>query len=175
MSKTRSLAPLTCVTYPHIRSTLTRSSNVHSPHSLHSQVHTPAHAPIFSASLPKTQTGATLGATTPPMPVGNTGPVKRKKPLLSTAMPVDDVVKVAKPVPATAKNAGPAKHKKPLLVVPTKGEVNEDPPAVSNTAVSPVSPVNPVKKANPVAHISLWVTLCLLHTRTTPDTRMLLR
>ena len=81
-----------------------------------------------------------------------------------------DVIKGALPI-----TTGPAKHKKPLLVFPTKGEVNEDPPAVSNTAVSPVSPVNPVKKANPVAHISLWVTLCLLHTRTTPNPRMLLR
>jgi hypothetical protein len=31
---------------------------------------------------------------------------------------------------------GPVKHKKPLLVFPTKEEVDEDPPAVSNTKVS---------------------------------------
>lgn len=86
--------------------------------------------------------------------------------------PMDDAKFDGGALPITT---GPAKHKKPLLVVPTKEEVNEDPPAVSNTAVSPVSPVNPVKKANPVAHISLWVTLCLLHTRTTPNPRMLLR
>ena len=31
---------------------------------------------------------------------------------------------------------GPVKHKKPLLVFPTTEEVDEDPPAVSNTKVS---------------------------------------